>query len=230
MARIRSVALATALAVAATASLASVVEASPAGPTSGVQGTAPEAAAGPAARAMTPAPVSVHPLDPSVVAAHAGSPAGAPQSVTQVIQVAVIGGPIELATEAASVVLERVAGSKTDWVGTLPPVRVVDARGTHEGWAVRWAVAGVEVDGTEPNHLPAAKVRVEPGAPAVVAGLPDGLTAGKPAPGVPEGRVLFSAAPDSGGGTYEAGGTVSLRLPSSVDASTVTVHLAFTLG
>ena len=151
------------------------------------------------------------------------------QAVTQVVQVAVIGGPLELASDQATVVLERVPGSKADWVGTLPPVRVVDARGTHEGWDVRWAVGGVDVDSPTPNHVPAAKVHLEPGEPVVVAGLPDGLAAGKGGPGVPKGRVLFSAEPGSGGGTYEAGGTVSVRLPSSVDASAVTVRLTFTL-
>jgi hypothetical protein len=223
-----SKAMSVVVAVGATVALASYVEASPAGgSSSSVRVVSAPRATPPAARPTALPPVTEHPI--SVPDLDQPSSGGS-QSVTQVVTLSIVGGPLELATEQATVVLERVSGSKADWVGTLPPVRVVDARGTHEGWEVRWAVGGVGVESFKRSHVPAAKVQLEPSDPVVVAGLPDGLAAGKPGPAVPKGRVLFSAAPGSGGGTYEAGGTVTLRLPSSVDASAVTVHLTFTLG
>lgn len=222
-----SKAMSVAVAIGATLALASYVEASPVGgSSSSVRVASVSRPTPPAARPTALPPVTEHPISvPDLPASSGGT-----QSVTQVIQVAVIGGSLELVTDQATVVLERVPGLKADWVGTLPPVRVVDARGTHEGWEVRWAVSGVDVDSTKPSHVPFAKVQLEPGQPVVVAGLLEGLEAGKPGPGVPKGRTLFSAAPGTGGGTYEAGGTVSVRLPSSVDASAVTVHLTFSLG
>lgn len=227
----RSKAMSVVVAVGVTVALASYVEASPAngGSSTSVRGVPAPASAPAAARARAAAlpPVTEHAIE---VLPDLATPSGGGQSVTQVVQVAVIGGPLELATEQATVVLERVPGSKADWVGTLPPVRVVDARGTHHGWEVCWTVTGLEVDSSRPSHVPGAKVQLQPGAPVVVAGLADGLAAGKSGPAVRRGRTLFRAAPGTGGGTYEAGGIVTLRLPASVDASAVTVHLAFTLG
>lgn len=63
---------------------------------------------------------------------------------------------------------------------------------------------------------------MEPGAPVVAAG--------QPGPATRHGRTLFGAARGTGGGTYEAGGVVTMRLPRSVDAGAVVVDLAFTVG
>lgn len=233
----RAMVMSAVTAVAATGALAVVVDAAPAPAGSGTAAVvAPDAVAPDAApSAATPAPlppVTEHALDPAMVAAaQAGAASRGGQTVTQTIQLTIIGGELSLAADRATVALEPVSGSDRDWTGTLPPVRVVDARGTHEGWAVRWTVSSIEVEGASgPTHVPAAKVHLDPTDPAVVAGLDEGLAAGRGGPGVREGRTLFSAEPGSGGGTYEAGGTVSLRLPASVDAAGVTVHLAFELA
>ncbi len=232
MARWRAALAATVTAVAATGALSMVVDAAPA-PSRSTAAVVhmPAAATEHAAPAAPLPPVTEHAVDPAVLAAAQSNatPAGG-QSVTQTIQLTIIGGDLALASDHATVTLERVAGSHDDWVGTLPPVRVVDARGTGAGWTVRWTVTGVDVQGEgRPSHVPAAKVRLEPGAPAVVAGLPDGLAAGRPGPATRHGRTLFSAAAGTGGGTYEAGGVVTMRLPHSIDADSVVVDLAFTV-
>jgi hypothetical protein len=216
------------MAVAVTAGLAVSVEANPAP----VDGRAPVEVI-----EATPAPAPVERLDPPVVTQHPidegtvptaarASRSAAETVVAQTVQLTIVGGPLELLTTEAIVVLEPVAGSERDWVGVLPPVRVVDARGTHEGWDVRWTVAAVAL---QPGGAPAtgAKVRLEPSAPVVVAGVEDGVVAGKAATARRSGRTLLAAAEGAGGGTYEAGATVRVRLPASVDASAVTVHLAF---
>ena len=219
--------------VAATGALSVVVDAAPA-PTQPVArvAAAPRAAA-PAEVAAAPLPpVTEHALDPAMVAAaQAGAASRGGQTVTQTIQLTIIGGELSLAADQATVALEPVPGSARDWTGALPPVRVVDARGTHEGWTVRWSVSSVDLTGTTgSSHLPTAKVHLDPAEPTVVAGLDEGLAAGRGGPAVRQGRTLFSAAPGTGGGTYEAGGTISLRLPRSADVSDVTVHLAFELS
>lgn len=233
---IRTAATTAVIAVAATAALAVVVDAAPAPtptPTPQPATAAPRPPASGPARAAELPPVTEHALDPEVLAASASAAPGlgGGQQVTQTIQLTVVGGDLELVSEKAIVVLERVPGSARDWAGTLPPVRVVDARGTHEGWTVRWTVAAVELEGGPRSpHGPAAKVHVAPSEPVVVAGLPDGLAAGKAGPAVRHGRTLFSAAEGTGGGTYEAGGVVTLRLPASVDGDRIEVELAFSLG
>ncbi len=229
----RTVVTATAMAVAATAGIAAVVDAAPAPTTD----PSPAVAASPAplgtASAATAAlpPVTEHALDPALVAA-AQAPVGpaAGQSVTEVIQLTVIGGPLSLVTDHASVTLQRVPGSDRDWTGTLPAVRVIDARGTFAGWDVDWMLTSLDVQGAATRaHVPDAQVSVEPAAPAVVDGTPDGLEAGKAGLASPNGRTLFSAAAGSGGGTYEAGATVSIRLPEHVDADSIVVELAFSV-
>jgi hypothetical protein len=173
-----------------------------------------------------------HPVDPALLAAVAAPlGGGGGQTVTEIVQLTITGGDLELVTDHASVTLHRVEGSDRDWTGTLPPVRVVDARGTGEGWRVSWAVDAIELDGaTRGRGVPDARVRLDPSDPTVVDGLPEGLAAGRAGPALPHGRTLFTAEPGSGGGTYEAGGTVSLRLPPSVAATAITVELTFALG
>jgi hypothetical protein len=147
--------------------------------------------------------------------------------MSQTITLAIQGGSLELETTHADVVLEPAQGSDRTWVGSLPPVRVVDARGTLEGWEVRWTVDGVKVDGTVQNG---GRTQVSPATPTVVYGDSYGIASGDPATASHRGRVLFSADREAGGGTYEAGGTVSLRLPPHVDADEVSVDLAFSIS
>lgn len=230
----RAVLAATATAVAATGALAVVVDAAPApGSRAATVATAHPAPASHLSAVAAPLPaVTEHAVDPAVLAAvHSSAAATGGQSVTETIQLTIIGGELSLASDHATVTLERVEGGHDDWVGTLPPVRVVDARGTGAGWVVRWTVTGLDVAGARrASHVPAAKVHLQPGTPVVVAGLPDGIAAGRPGPATQHGRTLFSAEPGTGGGTYEAGGTVTLRLPRSIDADSVVVDLAFAVG
>jgi hypothetical protein len=232
MASWRAVLAATATAVVATGALSMVVDAAPAPHRSAatVVHVRADAATHAAPSAPLP-PVTEHPVDPAVLAAaQSGAGPTGGQSVTQTIQLTIVGGELSLTSDHATVTLERVEGSHHDWVGTLPPVRVVDARGSGAGWTVRWTVADLDVQGARrASHAPVAKVRLEPGAPTVVAGLPDGISAGRPGPATRHGRTLFSAATGTGGGTYEDGATVTLRLPRSVDADSVVVELAFTV-
>ena len=230
-ASVRAMVVSVLTAVATTGALAMVVDAAPApGQGRAVVAATPGSAATNVAVPVPLPPVTEHALDQATLAAaRAGAASGDGQSVTQTIQLTITGGELSLVGEAATVSLEPVPGSTRDWTGTLPPVRVIDARGTHEGWTVRWSVTSIELAGTA-DHVPAGKVHLDPAQPTVVAGLDEGLAAGRPGTAVRQGRPLFSAEPGTGGGTYEAGGAISVRLPASVDASTVTVHFAFALA
>ena len=162
-------------------------------------------------------PVTVHEIESPAVG-------GSGSSMTQVVQIAVIGGDLTLVTPQAEVELRR--GPWSIWTGELPAVRVIDARGTHAGWTVRWDVAQVATtaSGRTREVTGASAVWLAPSGPVVVAGLPDGLTSGR------DGRVLFAAEPGGGGGTYEAGGQVAVLVPPTVDPSAVVVRLTFALG
>ena len=173
-------------------------------------------------------PITEHAIDARTLPAAAAHGGGGPAMV-QTIQLTVVGGPLELVTSNATVELSRVDGAQNVWAGVLPPVRVIDARGTHAGWTVRWFVDSVEVSGASRSSVPDAQVILEPGAPSVVAGTADGLRSGDTGRGRPSGRTLLSAGQGSGGGTYEAGAMVSVRLPRPVDAERVVVRLAFSV-
>lgn len=175
-------------------------------------------------------PVTEHAIDPAVLAAAAASAAHGGQSMVQTIQLTVVGGELELLTHEATIELEGVPGSTRAWTALLPPVRVVDARGSHQGWNVQWHVDSVELASDDARGAGDGRVTIEPGSPVVVHGTPDGLHAGRAATATPNGRMLFSADEGSGGGTYEAGGTVSLRLPPGVDADSAVVKLRFSLA
>lgn len=215
------------VALAVTAGVAASVEAT-AAPVSGDRAAADAPAAPPAPTPPLP-DVTMHPVSDDVLAAAADAPA-APQSVTETVQLTIIGGDLELVTPSATLPLAEVPGSGGEWVGTLPPVRVVDARGTGAGWTVTWAVAGIEVAGpTGRERVDGARARITPEPPVVVDGLPDGLSAGRPHTARTGGRTLFSAAPDTGGGTYEGGGEVSVHLPALVEAHDVVLSLTFSV-
>lgn len=175
--------------------------------------------------------VTQHAIPADVLAAAAASAPTAPQSVTETVQLTIIGGDLELVTPTATVGLSEVRGSDGEWTGTLPPVRVIDARGTGAGWTVSWTVASVEVKGVSgTDQVDGARVHLTPGRPVVVDGLPEGLAAGPTWSSQTAGRTLFSAAPDTGGGTYEDGGELSVQLPASVEAHDVVVSLTFSVA
>jgi hypothetical protein len=97
----------------------------------------------------------------------------------QTVQLTIDGGELDLQMTAARVQLTRVNGSDHEWSGALPAVRVVDARGTLEGWEVRWRLHSVVVDSRGPVGLQvlAATVEVQPGPTVVVEGDPQGVYA-----------------------------------------------------
>lgn len=231
----RALVTAAVTAVIATTAVAVAVQAAPA--PQGSPAPSSSGGPGPAAPAHSASPIALaavteHALDPQLLASVAGTHGGGAQSVTETIQLAVLGGELSLATEGATVVLTRVPGSLRDWTGLLPPVQVVDARGTGAGWRVVWRVAALDVQTgpTRRDHTPATAVHLEPEAPTVVAGSPDGIAAGPPARGVPSGSTLLRAGAGYGGGTYEAGAAVSVRLPAAIDADAVVVELVFSLA
>ena len=223
---VRAAAAATALAVAAVAGIAAAVEAGSAPVTAVVGERTTKASATPAPVQPTVLPdVTTADIDPAQLAAAGAGSDAAPSSIVQVIELSVVGGALELVDEHASVVLERVPGSVRDWVGVLPPVRVVDARGSHEGWEVRWSVEDVSRD------VGLHRIKVRPHEPVVVAGLADGLVEGSDGRGnAPRPLRLLGAEPGFGGGTYEAGATVTVRLPPKADVDEVVVDLAFSLS
>lgn len=161
-------------------------------------------------------PVSEHAIDPVVLAAATPSP-GAAASVTQVVQLTIHGGALSLDHARATVALEPT-GRRGAWSAPLPPVRVIDARGTHKGWRVTWEAVAVVADGA------AVRARVEvSSSPVVVHGTDGGLRPG-------HGRTLGAARPGWGGGTYQLDGTVLVRLPAGVDAAEVTITLAYSVA
>ena len=174
---------------------------------------APAAADRPAPSPSLPA-VTEHDLDPAVRAASVES---APRAVTEVVVLQVLAGSLTLATPSVTVALRREGDGR--WAGDLPPVRVVDARGSLVGWQVRWALTDVVVDG----HAARGSLVVAPGTPVVVDGLSAGLHSGRRG-----SHVLFAAEAGTGGGTYEAGAGLSLDLGDR-DAGTVTVTLTFAI-
>jgi hypothetical protein len=160
------------------------------------------------------------------------APASAPverSALQQTVHLNVVGGSIELETASASVILTPRPGKPREWIGTLPPVRVVDGRGTLEGWEIRWSLASVELDTSIVRRREWATVTLDPGLPVVVDGAPDGVRSGRAGPARPPGRALLRADPGTGGGTYEAAGTVTLKLPGSVTAEQVVVTVTFAL-
>ena len=213
---LRATAAATLIAIAATTAVAAATDAAPSHPTETVTAARPNVRATTHETPATLPAVTTSDVDQAVLAAAQSGVTGEGQSVVQTIELTVLGGELELVTDHATVTLERVPGSSRDWTGTLPPVRVIDARGTHEGWTVQWSVAEVSVPRAS------GRVRLSADEPTVVAGLEEGLVAGN-------GRTLFRAKQGYGGGTYEAGGTVTLRLPRRADADEVVVDLTFTL-
>lgn len=140
-------------------------------------------------------------------------------ATAQVIQVEIVRGELRLVPDEAVVELTR---DGTGLVGTLPPVQVVDARGTHEGWTVWYRI--VETPAGEPGvHIAPGKTSLVPSEPVVVHGTSDGLTSGRSGTG--RGRFpLFSAARGAGGGTYEAGGRLRIH---DTTARTAAVRVVF---
>jgi hypothetical protein len=101
-------------------------------------------------------------------------------------------------------------GDGTQYDGVLPTFTVVDARGNLAGWVVTLsATSSARDDKTRgPLHL-----RIQADEPSIIAGLPQGLEAGKNAyHSKRDAVVLCQADAPWGGGTYSCGGTIEVKL------------------
>jgi hypothetical protein len=186
----------------------------------------PTTPAGPGPSGPALGPVTVHDLEGQPVLP---APERDGQAVEQVVQLQVVGGSLTLEDDLVEVPLSR--GADGTWRADLPPVQVVDARGSHAGWEVRWSLDEVVLDGAPPpRSVGAARVQVRPAAPVVVDGTTGGLVAGRTANGAGHGRQLAAARPGWGGGTYAVGGTVSVRVPRHLEADEVVVRLRYRLA
>jgi hypothetical protein len=168
-----------------------------------------------AVRARPGPPPVVPPPAPPVGPPSERDVTGPGGSLTQTIQVTVIGGPLYLPEDRLSVDLVPARPGAARLGGVLPAVEVVDARGTHAGWELRWAVEEAWLL-TPAGRVPVAHPRVtlEPGVPQAVHGEPHGLRAGPTCPGA---GLLATAAPGAGAGTYAVGATVTVDVPRGLE-------------
>jgi hypothetical protein len=119
-----------------------------------------------------------------------------------------------------TVVLDRVGASR-HYQGALPPVTVVDGRGTLVGWT---ATLTYPANGQRGDVL-----AVRPTTPSVIDGEPRAIVAARRfllSPG--DSHALFRAPSGGGGGTYAAGATVDLVAEDGA-ASTRQIELAITV-
>ena len=135
-----------------------------------------------------------------------------------------IGGEFEIEPREVIVTLYPARGGRM--VGELPPVRVIDARGTLEGW--RLTATLVEEAELAPGVPGARGPLLVPAPPQVVYGERAGLSPG------PAGHLevdapitLLRAREGRGGGTFEAG--AALRLPGPHGAQNHPVDLRLRL-
>jgi hypothetical protein len=133
-------------------------------------------------------------------------------TATEVIELTVVGTVLALASDPAPRVELRSTGNGSKLRGVLPPVRVIDARGTLTGWQVEWATTDEDVV-------------LDPDAPVVVAGVADGLVRGRAARATAAPRIVFGACAGSGGGTYEGGATVTADRSADAGDGEVTLEL-----
>jgi hypothetical protein len=187
-----------------------------------------EAAVAPA-RSDAPSVVVTPPSPPPSAVPERESGVASPAR-QQRLELAIDGGDLVISPSEARVVLRRVPGSDRLWMGELAPVRVVDARGVPDGWAVRWSVRAVHADGAEIEKGPGLRVEVTPSEPDVICCGQESVHAGDPRPAHPHGRVLFRADTGTGGGTFQIGASVRTALPPSLDPDQLAVTLSFAIG
>jgi hypothetical protein len=96
--------------------------------------------------------------------------------------------------------------------GTLPPVRVADARGSLDGWDATVSLQGI--DGLSASQLAGALLCINPRRPAIVAGNPGEVRSAKNScGGVGEPVSVLFAPPGGGGGTFTDTASLKLRFP-----------------
>jgi len=141
-----------------------------------------------------------------------------PTLLRQTLGVAIHGSTMSVSPTTATIKLSR-SGSSKIYVGVLPTVTVVDARGSLAGWTATVAPT---------TGLSGADLFVLPNQPVVIAGnegevQPAG--AGMATPASP--AELMRASAEGGGGTFTVDVAVELMVPVPLaDAVTVGVAIA----
>jgi hypothetical protein len=112
--------------------------------------------------------------------------------------------------------------------GTLPLVRIVDARGSLAGWNASVSLQGI--DGLSASQLAGAQLCVNPDKPTIVSGNPGEVRAAKHScGGVGDPISVFFAPPPGGGGMFTDSATMTLRIPAGNGADQLSTALAVTV-
>jgi hypothetical protein len=142
----------------------------------------------------------------------------------QVIDVSVLAGHLTISPPSTSLTL-RPRGHSATFVGDLPPVRVVDGRGSLAGWT---ATITVGVVGQGPAMPSGAEVCVEPFVPTVVAGRRGEVRKAPHSCGAPATPLdLFRAEPGGGGGAFDDSARVSVVWPEAPEPVQLTISCTF---
>ena len=196
------------------------VDPAPSTPSLTVSWTGPDGSTG------TPAP----PGSPGASDAPAATaPSEDSSALVQTIGVAVLPGPLTVSPTAPSVDLSSVAvfGHRSSFSGgAVPPLTVVDARGSLVGW--RAAVTLQAISGADAALLAHVEVCARPAAPTRVDGNPADVVRAAPPSCAAAGQPLpvFWAAPGGGGGTYRDTATLALLVPGPGLPAHLTASLA----
>ena len=135
--------------------------------------------------------------------------------------VAVAPGPLAISVEDGPLVLERLPGrgNSTRYRGTLPAVRVIDARGSLAGWQVV-----VRLIAPETPEASGARLFFQPGGPDAVSGQARGVRASRPVwSALGDSLSLFHAEPGYGNGAFDDDASVELFLPYATSVASIAV-------
>jgi len=141
---------------------------------------------------------------------------GSGSSAVQTFGISVLPGPLTVSPTTASVPLSPsfAFGHRISvYQGQLPPVTVVDARGSLVGW--RATVSLQSVAGAASTQLAHAFVCASSPKPTYVAGNPGDVVRGEAlsCAGVGDPLTVFWAAPGGGGGTFSDTAVLRLVVP-----------------
>jgi hypothetical protein len=178
-------------------------------------GSGPDGGSSPAASPSTSAPAQ----------ASASNDGG----LSQTLAVPVLPGSLTISPTADSVTFSPQGnGQGGAYLGTLPLVRVVDARGSLVGWDASVSLQGV--DELSASQLASAQLCVNPDAPTTVAGNPGEVRAATQSCGGVGGPVsVFFAPASGGGGTFTDTAALTLRIPAGGAPNPMTATLAITI-
>jgi hypothetical protein len=125
------------------------------------------------------------------------------------------------------VTFSRSGNGGDSYLGALPLVKVVDARGSLAGWDASVSLQGI--DGLSSSELAGAQLCANPDTPTVVAGnLGEVRGAKNSCGGLGEPVSVFYAPSGGGGGTFTDTASLTLSIPAG-KAGPVTASLAVTV-